>query len=65
MIKQKGSSTFRKFHYEYVADTIINDPDLTATNKQRCYHWMGTVFERDFDNFNIERWKKRWIDRFH
>lgn len=57
--------TLTKEHYEYLANTIINDPDITRTEKAKIYNTLKKWFIRDFRNFNEERWLSRWNDHFH
>ena len=56
---------FTKKHFEYLADTIINDTVLDEMGRALLYTALGTWFERDFVNFDPEKWRKRWTDHFH
>ena len=55
---------FTRRHYDYLADTIINDPELPGELRQSMYEALGSWFKRDFPNFQWIKWDKVWIDHF-
>ena len=55
---------FTRKHYEYLSDTIINDPDITEQIRSAMFYSFGVWLKRDFENFNQEKWDKKWKDRF-
>ncbi|KKL75426.1 hypothetical protein LCGC14_2054970 [marine sediment metagenome] len=57
--------TFQKRHYEYLADTILNDPNIKEPMRRDMYWTLSFWFARDFLNFNKDTWRKRWVDHFH
>ena len=57
--------TFQRRHYEYLADTIINDPDITEHTRTILYAYLGSYLKRDFPNFNQNKWSKKWQNHFH
>jgi len=57
--------TFKIEHYEYLADTILNDPDIPEATRRRIYNWLLIWFNRDMENFNPRKWTNRWVDHFH
>lgn len=56
---------FSRQHFDYLSDTILNDPDITESSRAIMYTALEVWFKRDFVNFNAERWRQKWIDRFH
>lgn len=54
---------FSKRHYEYLADNIINDPDLSDAEREWFYITLGKWFIRDMDNFSSTFWKRKWKNR--
>ena len=55
---------FTRKHYEYLSDTILNDPDITEQIRTAMSNSLGIWFKRDFDNFRKEKWDKKWKNRF-
>jgi hypothetical protein len=55
---------FTRRHYDYLADTIINDPELPGELRQSMYEALGSWFKRDFPNFQWIKWDKVWTDHF-
>ncbi|KKL46830.1 hypothetical protein LCGC14_2341670, partial [marine sediment metagenome] len=47
---QDDTMTFEKRHYEYLADTILNDPDILYSNRVAIHHHLQMWFKRDFPN---------------
>jgi hypothetical protein len=51
---------FTKQHYYYLLNTVLSDPDVTDSDKINMMLNLGKWFKRDFDNFNIDKWRKAW-----
>ena len=56
---------FTRKHYEYLADTILRDTDITEQTRAAMFYSLEVWLKRDFDNFNQKKWNKKWKDRFH
>jgi hypothetical protein len=56
---------FTRKHYEYLADTILRDTDITEQTRVAIFYSLEVWLKRDFDNFNQKKWNKKWKDRFH
>ena len=54
---------FTRKHYEYLSDTILNDPDITEQIRTAMSNSLGIWFKRDFDNYRKEKWDKKWKNR--
>jgi hypothetical protein len=64
MTARRLTTPFRAAHYEYLADTILRDTDITERTRAEIYYSLEVWFKRDFDNFNQKKWNERWKDRF-
>lgn len=55
---------FTSEHYEYLSDTILNDPMLSDVIRKEMFAALIFWFDRDFPNFNKEKWMDKWENRF-
>jgi hypothetical protein len=62
------TTAFRKGHYDYLSDTILNDPELKNSQKLMVHGLLEVYFERDFHNFNKKKWiaeRTKWMGVNH
>ena len=50
------SSELKRGHYEYLRDTIINDPNISNYQSLLLIGILYVYFERDMNNFRTNRW---------
>ena len=55
---------YTRSNYDYIADTIINDPDIDHVFRTKMFLYLGSRFRRDFNNFKMSYWNKTWTDQF-
>lgn len=55
---------FRRAHYEYLSNKILDDTKLSIAIKKHISDILGSYFEDDFVNFKRERWDKKLVNRF-
>lgn len=51
---------FTRGHYNYLLDTIIEDPILSSNGRRIIAQNLHDWFKRDFPNFNSKNWREQW-----
>lgn len=51
---------FDRRAYNYLLDTIINDPNINLVVKTTIAQNLHNWFERDCGNFDSKKWKGKW-----
>jgi len=49
-------SELRRGHYDYLKDTIKNDPDISEYIRNLMLALLFVYFKRDMNNFRSDRW---------